>query len=90
VVNARFTALCAHYLSEPDFCNVASGWEKGVVEKNVQDGRRRIWIDAAEAHEVSRKAGAIHAENSGQGGQLWSAVTRSALRSTAKTTVALK
>ncbi len=32
---------------EPDFCNVASGWEKGVVEKNVQDSRRRIWIDAA-------------------------------------------
>ena len=27
-------------------CNVASGWEKGVVEKNVQDARRRIWIDA--------------------------------------------
>ena len=24
----------------------ASGWEKGVVEKNVQDSRRRIWIDA--------------------------------------------
>jgi hypothetical protein len=20
---------------EPDFCNVASGWEKGIVEKNV-------------------------------------------------------
>ena len=29
-------------------CNVASGWEKGVVEKNVQDSRRRIWIDAAQ------------------------------------------
>jgi hypothetical protein len=29
----------------PD-CNVASGWEKGVVEKNVQDSRRRIWIEA--------------------------------------------
>ena len=27
-------------------CNVASGWEKGVVEKNVQDSRRRIWLDA--------------------------------------------
>jgi transposase len=46
IVNARFSALCAHYLFEPDFCNVASGWEKGVVEKNVQDSRRRIWIDA--------------------------------------------
>ena len=46
VVNARFTVMCAHYLFDADFCNVASGWEKGVVEKNVQDSRRRIWIDA--------------------------------------------
>ena len=46
VVNARFMAMCAHYLFDPDFCNVASGWEKGVVEKNVQDSRRRIWLDA--------------------------------------------
>ena len=47
VVNARFAAMCAHYLFDPDFCNVVSGWKKGVVEKNVQDSRRRIWIDAA-------------------------------------------
>jgi hypothetical protein len=46
VVNARFSAMCAHYLFQPDFCNVASGWEKGVVEKNVQDSRRRIWSEA--------------------------------------------
>jgi transposase len=46
VVNARFTILCAHYLFDPDFCNVASGWEKGVFEKNVQDSRRRIWVEA--------------------------------------------
>ncbi|GAD20374.1 hypothetical protein AVS7_00135 [Acidovorax sp. MR-S7] len=45
--NARFSAMCSHYLFDPDFCNVASGWEKGVVEKNVQDSRRRIWIEAA-------------------------------------------
>lgn len=45
-VNERFATLCAHYLFDPDFCNVASGWEKGVVEKNVQDSRRRIWLDA--------------------------------------------
>jgi transposase len=48
VVNARFAALCAHYLVDADFCNVASGWEKGRVEKSVQDSRRRIWIDAAQ------------------------------------------
>lgn len=43
VVNARFAAMAAHYLFELDFCNVASGWEKGRVEKGVQDARRRIW-----------------------------------------------
>jgi transposase len=42
-VNARFAAMCAHYLIDAEFCTVAAGWEKGVVEKNVQDSRRRIW-----------------------------------------------
>jgi len=46
VVNARFAVICAHYLFDADFCDVASGWEKGTVEKNVQDSRRRIWLDA--------------------------------------------
>ena len=45
-VNVRFTTMCAHYLFDADLCNVASGWEKGVVEKNVQDSRRRVWLDA--------------------------------------------
>jgi transposase len=45
-VNSRFAVMCAHYLFDADFCNVASGWEKGVVEKNVQDSRLRIWIEA--------------------------------------------
>ena len=48
VVNTRFAAMASHYLFDPDFCNVASGWEKGVVEKNIQDSRRRIWQEAAE------------------------------------------
>ena len=47
-VNKRFAVMCAHYLIDADFCNVASGWEKGVVEKNVQDSRRRIWIEASQ------------------------------------------
>jgi hypothetical protein len=46
IVNKRFAVMCAHYLFDAEFCNVASGWEKGVVEKNVQDSRRRIWIEA--------------------------------------------
>ncbi len=47
-VNARFQAMCSHYLFEPEFCNRAAGWEKGIVEKNVQDRRRQIWREAAE------------------------------------------
>jgi hypothetical protein len=50
--------MCAHYLFDADFCNVASGWEKGVVEKNVQDSRRRIWIEAQ-----SRKWGSFEELN---------------------------
>jgi transposase len=46
-VNTRFAAMASHYLFDPDFCNVASGWEKGVVEKNVQDSRLRLWQDAS-------------------------------------------
>ena len=38
---------CAHTTGLPlTFACVASGWEKGVVEKNVQDSRRRLWLDA--------------------------------------------
>ena len=29
---------------------MASGWEKRVVEKNVQDSRRRVWMDAKAQH----------------------------------------
>jgi hypothetical protein len=42
-INARFAAMASHYLFEPEFCNPASGWEKGQIEKNVQDARRRLW-----------------------------------------------
>ena len=42
-INARFEAMTSHYLFEPEFCNVASGWEKGIVEKNVRDRRTSIW-----------------------------------------------
>jgi transposase len=40
-LKARFEAITGgHYLFEPEFCNRAAGWEKGVVEKNVQDRRK--------------------------------------------------
>jgi len=42
-VNARFNAMVSHYLFDADFCNPAAGWEKGQIEKNVQDARRRLW-----------------------------------------------
>ena len=47
-VNARFHAMCGHYLFDAEFCNRAAGWEKGIVEKNVQDRRRQIWREAGE------------------------------------------
>jgi transposase len=42
-VNTRFLAMTSHYVFEAEFCNPASGWEKGQVEKNVQDARHRLW-----------------------------------------------
>jgi transposase len=42
-VNIRFLAMANHYVFAPEFCNPASGWEKGQVEKNVQDARPRLW-----------------------------------------------
>lgn len=42
-VNARFLSMASHFLFEPEFCNPASGWEKGQVEKNVQDARHRLF-----------------------------------------------
>lgn len=42
-INIRFLAMANHYVFEPEFCNPASGWEKGQVEKNVRDARPRLW-----------------------------------------------
>ena len=47
-VNKRFQAMVSHYLFEADFCNPAAGWEKGQVEKNVQDARSRLFHDIPE------------------------------------------
>jgi len=51
-VNARFTAMVSHYLFEATFCNPASGWEKGQVEKGVQEGRHRLWVAIPEAADL--------------------------------------
>lgn len=42
-INMRFLAMANHYVFEPEFCNPAAGWEKGQIEKNVQDARPRLW-----------------------------------------------
>lgn len=42
-VNLRFLAMTNHYVFAPEFCNPAAGWEKGQVEKNVQDSHPRLW-----------------------------------------------
>ena len=42
-VNVRFAAMVSHFLFEAEFCNPAAGWEKGQIEKNVQDARQRLW-----------------------------------------------
>ncbi len=42
-VNTRLAAMVSHFLFEAEFCNPASGWEKGQIEKNVQDARHRLW-----------------------------------------------
>ena len=45
-VNARFRVMVSHFLFEAEFCNPAAGWEKGQIEKNVQDARHRLWQHA--------------------------------------------
>jgi len=48
-VNTRFLTMVSHYLFEAEFCNPAAGWEKGQVEKNVQDARHRLWQPTPQA-----------------------------------------
>ena len=45
-VNLRFNVLVNHYVFDAEFCNPAAGWEKGRIEKNVQDSRHRLWHNA--------------------------------------------
>ena len=47
--NLRFLMLMDHYLIEPEACTPAAGWEKGQVEKQVQDIRRRFFVPRRKA-----------------------------------------
>jgi transposase len=67
VVNTRFKAMVSHFLFEPTFCNPAAGWEKGQVEKNVQDARPRIWHDVPEFADL----GALNTWLEGRCVSLW-------------------
>ncbi len=40
--NKRFLQMCSHYLVKPVACTPGAGWEKGQIEKQVQDVRN--WI----------------------------------------------
>lgn len=51
-VNTRFLTMVSHYLYEAEFCNPAAGWEKGQVEKNVQDARHRLWQPTPQAESL--------------------------------------
>jgi len=48
-VSTRFLTMVSHYLFETEFYNPAAGWEKGQVEKNVQDARYRLWQPTPQA-----------------------------------------
>jgi hypothetical protein len=43
VFHPRFLALMNHYVMEPVACTPASGWEKGQVERQVQDLRNQLF-----------------------------------------------
>lgn len=51
-VNTRFLTMVSHYLFEAEFCNPAAGWEKGQIEKNVQDARHRLWQPIPQAQSL--------------------------------------
>ncbi len=43
VFHPRFLAMMNHYVVEPVACTPASGWEKGQVERQVQDLRKTLF-----------------------------------------------
>ena len=79
--------MASLYLFDPEFCNPASGWEKGQIEKNVQDSRRRFWqnmpafstIDALntwlEARCIEVWSTIQHVELPGSIAEVWAAET---------------
>ena len=44
--------MASHYVFAPGFCNLAAGWERGQVEKKVQDSRHRLWQPTREVPDL--------------------------------------
>jgi transposase len=51
--NRRFLELMSHYLIEPTACTPAAGWEKGQVEKQVQDMRQDLFVPRRKADKLA-------------------------------------
>lgn len=47
--NKRFLAMASHYLFEPEACNTAAAWEKGQVERQVDDLRGALFTPRRKA-----------------------------------------
>ncbi len=60
--NPRFLALMSHYLIEPRACTPAAGWEKGQVEKQVQDIRRLCFVPRRKAGDMAELNRQLQAE----------------------------
>lgn len=60
--NARFLVMMNHYLIEPDACTPAAGWEKGQVEKQVQDIRRLCFAPRRKAKDLTTLNQQLQAE----------------------------
>ena len=50
--NGRFLELMSHYLIEPTACTPAAGWEKGQIEKQVQDMRQEVFVPRLQGSEL--------------------------------------
>jgi hypothetical protein len=73
-INARFSAMVSHFLFEAEFCNPASGWEKGQIEQNVQDARHRLWQPIQQFPSLA----ALNVWLEARGLELWAEIPHSA------------
>ena len=58
-IQARYAALSAHYAFKPEFCNIASGHEKGLVEGLVGWIRRNILVPIPRVETIEKLSAEI-------------------------------